>query len=109
MYTEPERLNSEVEITNVTHPWEDTSLRLVRAGRYIPTMSCPIGMNELSWAGQQLIGVRTKVITLGLFKHTTQVTINIKYVQVEMDDHTAQDSNPVMNNGGLFLSLHCFN
>jgi hypothetical protein len=74
-YTEPKRLDydaykTKAEVTSVTHP---SALCLVSAGRYIPTMSCPIGMDKLSRTGQQLIGVCTEVISLGLFKHTIQV------------------------------------
>jgi hypothetical protein len=53
-YTDPKRLYfiPGAGTTNVTHPQKDTVLSLVRAGRHVAAMSCPVGMNELSRAGQ---------------------------------------------------------
>lgn len=42
------------------------SLSIVCAGRNIPSVTGPVGVDKFAWGRQKLIGVGTEVITLGL-------------------------------------------
>ena len=39
---------------------------IVGGGRHIASMAGPVGVDELAWLGEKLVGVCTKVVTLSL-------------------------------------------
>ena len=53
-------------MTELSGKGSSVGLGRVGAGRDVPSLSGPVGVNKLARLAQKLVGVRTEVVTLGL-------------------------------------------